>query len=304
MARKLPSLKSLRVFESVARNNSFRKAADELCVSHSAVSHQIKLLEDELGLYLFQRNGRSIALTEDGETLYPVVNQSFAQIIDTIEKIKAKNATRTLTVQTYVTFGTTWLIPKLRHFQRLHPDIRVRISISFVDVDFDKDDADIGIIMGEQAWSHWHYDYLFDMELFPVCSAELYQSGQLTQLKDLAKQQLINIELAADDWPIWLKQAGLAEDLSAQGPVVDNYLQALEMIHEGNYLVMAREAFAKKDLEQGLIVQPFDLHVPEPGSWYLVYPKQQNIKPEIELFNQWLKQQVKEDEALLINNQY
>lgn len=299
MVRKLPSLKSLRVFESVARNNSFRKAADELCVTHSAVSHQIKLLEDELGLYLFQRNGRSISLTEDGEELYPTVNQSFAQITDVIERIKAKNATRTLTVQTYVTFGTTWLIPKLRHFQRLHPDIRVRISISFVDVDFDKDDADVGIITSEPSWSHWHYDYLFDMELFPVCSAQLYQSGALTCPKDLTQQQLINIELAPNDWPLWLEKAGLAHDFNDQGPVVDNYLQALEMLHEGDYLVMAREAFAKKDLEQGRIVRPFNITVPEPGSWYLVYPKQQNIKPEIELFHRWLKQQVQEDDSLL-----
>ena len=300
MSGKLPSLKSLRVFESVARNLSFRKAADELCVTHSAVSHQIKLLEEELGVYLFHRQGRSIVLTEDGQMLYPVIHQSFVQIQDVVSRIKARNETQTLTIQTYATFGTKWLIPRLRHFQNLYPDIRVRLSISFVDVDFEKDDADVGILMGEQAWSHWHYEYLFNMDMFPVCSAHSYPSGVLPELNNLQDQQLIHLELAAEDWPLWLEQAGLPPETGQCGPVVDNYLQAFEMLDDGPYLAIAREAFVRKDLEQGRIVRPFSLTVPEPGSWYLVYPKQQHIKPEIELFNHWLQQQIRQDDALKI----
>lgn len=299
MQRKLPSLKSLRVFESVARNRSFRKAADELCVTHSAVSHQVKQLEEELGVFLFHRSGRSISLTEDGEYLFPVVNDSFDTISDAIEVIKSAHRPKTLNVQTYVTFGTVWLIPKLNDFQRKHPDIRVRISISFVDVDFEKDEVDVGIIMGEQSWSHWNYDYLFDMDLFPVCSAKLQQSGRLSKLEDLANQELVTVELAPDDWPLWLEKAGLERCLAHQGPVVDNYLQALEMVYDNESVVMAREAFARRDLEQGTLVRPFDLTVPEPGSWYLVYPKQQNEKPEIQLFRKWLVDQVEQDSCLL-----
>ena len=299
MMRKLPSLKSLRAFEAVARNKSFRKAADELCVSHSAISHQIKLLEEELGVFLFRRKGRSITLTKEGTLLYPVVNESFDNISDAIMAISDSSRAKTLTVQTYVTFGTVWLIPKLNDFQVKYPDIRVRISISFVDVDFDKDDADVGIIMGEKSWSHWEYGYLFDMDLFPVCSPQLIKSSKLKQPKQLKNHNLINIELAPGDWAIWLEAAGLDANLCKDGSSVDNYLQALEMIYDNKGLVMAREAFAKRDLEKGIIVRPFELTVPEPGSWYYVYPKEQNVKKEVLLFQQWLLEEVKKDSSLI-----
>mgnify|MGYP000318380724 CR=1 FL=1 len=302
MNRKLPSLKSLRVFESVARNKSFRKAADELCVTHSAVSHQIKLLEQELDVYLFQRNGRSISLTKQGEFLFPVINTSFDDMAEAVACLKSASKTKTLTVQTYVTFGTVWLIPKLNDFQARYPDIRVRISISFVDVDFDKDDVDLGIIMGEPSWSHLDYHYLFDMEIFPVCSPELVSKGQLTKPEQLKKHSLITVELAPDDWPLWLEKAGVDLDIADSGPVVDNYLQALEMLYDGKSVVMAREAFAKRDLDAGRIIRPFDFSVMEVGSWYSVQPKQQNPKPEIQLFNDWLKEKIAEDTSFIVKS--
>ncbi|KJZ14151.1 LysR family transcriptional regulator [Marinomonas sp. SBI22] len=300
MNRKLPSLKSLRVFESVARNKSFRKAADELCVTHSAVSHQIKQLEQELDVFLFQRNGRTISLTKQGEFLYPVINDSFDNIAEAVASLKSANKTKTLTIQTYVTFGTVWLIPKLNDFQAKYPDIRVRISISFVDVDFDKDDVDVGIIMGDKSWSHLDYTYLFDMEIFPVCSPKLVAEGKLKKPEDLAKLDLITVELAPDDWPTWLDKAGVDPHIIDSGPVVDNYLQALEMIYEGKSVVMARESFAKRDLETGRIIRPFDFSVMEVGSWYSVHPKQQNPKPEIQLFNDWLAQKIREDSSFIV----
>lgn len=301
MKRRLPSLKSLRVFESVARNRSFRKAADELCVTHSAVSHQIKLLEDELGFFLFDRSGRTIALTSEGETLYPVVNDSFANIMDVVEDLKNRNQVKTLNVQTYVTFGTVWLIPRLNDFQKKHPDIQVRISISFVDVDFDKDDVDVGIIMGQESWSHWVYDYLFNLDIFPVCSRKLKESGNLDTLEDLAKHQLVNVELAPEDWISWLREAGLEESLAEEGPVVDNYLQSLDLVYDEGAIVMGREPFARRALTQGSLTRAFDISVPESGSWYLVYPKQRNAKPEIELFRDWLIEQVKQDPGMYRN---
>lgn len=299
MRNKLPSLKSLRVFEAVARHKSFRRAADELCVSHSAVSHQIKQLEDELDTYLFNRNGRSIELTEHGLQLFPVVSASFDDIADEVERIRSAAKTKTLWVQTYVTFGTVWLIPRLNDFQTKYPDIRVRIAISFVDVDFEKDDTDVGIIMGEQSWSHWVYDYLFDMELFPVCTPQLKKEHKLETPQDLEKENLITVELAPDDWPLWLEKAGADPKLYEGGAVVDNYLQALEMIYDNKGVVMAREAFARRDLDNGTIIRPFDFTVPEPGSWYLVYPKEQNVKPEVLLFKEWLLEQVAKDASLI-----
>lgn len=294
MTKKLPSLKSLRVFESVARNQSFRKAADELCVTHSAVSHQIKLLEEELGVLLFHRKGRCISLTKDGFSLYPVVSDSFDNIAGAVEQIKASHDSRTLTIQTYVTFGTTWLIPRLNDFQKQYPHVRTRISISFVDVDFEKDDADVGIIMGQPVWSHWEYDYLCDMDIFPVCSPQLLKSGRLNSPQDLSRHSLIDVELAADDWPDWLQAAGVAPEECKRGPVVDNYLQAQQSVYDGEGLAIARRAFVERDLAEGRLVQPFDIRVPERGSWYMVYPKERSVKKEVLLFREWLQQQIRQ----------
>jgi len=153
----------------------------------------------------------------------------------------------------------------LGDFQEQHPEVRVRNTISFVDVDFDKDDADIGIIMGEKSWSHWNYEYLFNLEIFPVCSPKLLASGKLTSPEDLKHFPLIHIELALDDWPLWLKAAGADPEIATDGPVVDNYLQAMERVYDGEALVMARAPFIARDLKEGRLVKPFDLSIPEPG---------------------------------------
>jgi len=300
MGRKLPPLKALRVFESVARNQSFRRAADELCVTHSAVSHQIKLLEEDLGQVLFNRTGRKISLTESGAYLYPVVQQSFSEIGDAAEHLRSNNHYQDLTIQTYVTFGTTWFIPRLGDFQNQYPDVRVRNTISFVDVDFDRDDADIGIIMGEKSWSHWNYEYLFNLDIFPVCAPELVDSGRLQSVDDLKNFPLINIELAMDDWPMWLQEVGADSTLADSGPVVDNYLQAMERVYDGEALVMARLPFVARALKEGRLVRPFQQVVPEPGSWYMVYPKENaNCKYTLH-FREWLLEQVSKDENLKV----
>jgi LysR family glycine cleavage system transcriptional activator len=159
-------------------------------------------------------------------------------------------------------------------------------------VDFDRDDADIGIIMGEKAWSHWHYEYLFNLDIFPVCSPRLLASGKLEHPEDLKNFALINIDLALDDWPLWLAAAGVDPDMARTGPVVDNYLQALERVYDGEALVMARQPFVARDLREGRLVRPFELKVPEPGTWYLVYPKENKTCKEIGLFAQWLLAQI------------
>ena len=114
---------------------------------------------------------------------------------------------------------------------------------------------------------------------------------------------MITVELAPDDWPLWLKKVGVDNNITDTGPVVDNYLQALEMIYDGKSVVMAREAFAKRDLDAGRIIRPFDISVMEVGSWYSVRPKKQNPKPEVQLFNDWLTQKISEDSSFIVNPQ-
>lgn len=300
MSRKLPPLKSLYVFESVARNLSFRRAADELYVTHSAVSHQIKLLEEDLDVVLFNRGSRTISLTKDATYLYPVVRDSFYNLEKAAKHLRFSSKHKTLTIQTYVTFATNWFIPRLGDFQKKEPNIRLRNNISFVDVDFDKDDADIGIIMGEKLWSHWNYDYLFNLEMFPICSPALLKSGRLNTPEDLKNFPLIQVDLAMDDWPLWLQAAGVDPTICSDGPVVDNYLQAIERVYDGEALVMARAPFVARDIRAGLLVQPFALTVPEPGSWYMVTPKENETCKETAQFRTWLIEQISQDKNILI----
>ena len=154
--------------------------------------------------------------------------------------------------------------------------------------------------MGEKSWSHWNYEYLFNLEIFPVCSPKLLASGKLTSPADLKHFPLIHIELALDDWPLWLKAAGADPEIATDGPVVDNYLQAMERVYDGEALVMARAPFIARDLKEGRLVKPFDLSIPEPGCWYMVHPKENNSCKQTALFKQWLLEQVKQDENLLI----
>ena len=295
MSRKLPPLKSIHVFESVARHLSFRRAADELHVTHSAVSHQIKLLEEELTVVLFNRNGRTISLTKDGTYLYPVVRESLYNLEEAAQHLRSSNKHKTLTIQTYVTFGSTWFIPRLGDFQKRNPNIRLRNTISFVDVDFDKDDADIGIIMGDKKWSHWNYDYLFNLEIFPICSPSLLKSGRLNKPEDLKNFPLIQIDQAMDDWPLWLRAAGVDPTVCESGPIVDNYLQAIERVYDGEALVMGRVPFVARDLREGRLVRPFTLSIPESGAWYMVTPKENRACKETALFRKWLLEQIGQD---------
>ncbi|EPJ48231.1 MAG: transcriptional Regulator, LysR family protein [Osedax symbiont Rs2] len=300
MSRKLPPLKSLHVFESVARHLSFRRAADELHVTHSAVSHQIKLLEEALTVVLFNRNGRTISLTKDGTYLYPVVRESLYNLEEAAQHLRSSSKHKTLTIQTYVTFGSTWFIPRLGDFQKRNPNIRLRNTISFVDVDFDKDDADIGIIMGDKKWSHWNYDYLFNLEIFPICSPALLKSGRLNKPEDLKNFPLIQIDQAMDDWPLWLQAAGVDQAVCEGGPIVDNYLQAIERVYDGEALVMGRVPFVARDLREGRLVRPFTLSIPESGAWYMVTPKENRACKETALFRKWLLDQIGQDENIQI----
>jgi len=300
MSRKLPPLKSLHVFESVARHLSFRRAADELHVTHSAVSHQIKLLEEELTVVLFNRNGRSISLTKDGTYLYPIVRESIYNLEEATQHLRSSNKHKTLTIQTYVTFGSTWFIPRLGDFQKRNPNIRLRNTISFVDVDFDKDDADIGIIMGDKKWSHWNYDYLFNLDIFPICSPSLLKSGRLNKPEDLKNFPLIQIDQAMDDWPLWLRAAGVDPTVCKNGPIVDNYLQAIERVYDGEALVMGRVPFVARDLREGRLVRPFTLSIPESGAWYMVTPKENRACKETALFRKWLLEQIGQDKNIRV----
>src|SRR5689334_13692002 len=158
---RLPSLNALRAFEATARHLSFTSAAKELFVTPAALSQQVKLLEEALGLPLFKRLDRSIALTEAGHVLLPVLRESFERIGEAVERLRGRDHAATLTVTVLPSLAARWLIPRLGRFRELHPDIDVRISASLHLVDFRREDVDVGIRNGAGEWPGLHATRLF-----------------------------------------------------------------------------------------------------------------------------------------------
>ncbi|MGA1730397.1 MAG: LysR family transcriptional regulator, partial [Steroidobacteraceae bacterium] len=168
--RKVPPLNALRAFEAAARLGSFKDAAEEMNVSQSAISHQIKLLEEHLGISLFVRRTRAVELTRSGRVYYPIIRDAFDRIVEGTDLILTPLGSTAITIQVYSTFTIRWLIQRLASFQKLHPEVPVRLNTSQAQVDFSRDEVDACIMVGQASDRSVHYDFLFRAEMFPVCS--------------------------------------------------------------------------------------------------------------------------------------
>ncbi len=239
---RLPSLNALRAFEAAARHLSFKDAADELSVSQSAVSHQVKALEESLGFLLFTRQTRSIELTRRGKLYYPILRNAFESIAEGTEMILERGSIQVLTVQVYSTFTIRWLLPRLARFQQQHESIQVRLTTAQSDVNFAHDDVDAAIMIGKPDNPALHYDYLFDAEMYPVCSPEyLDKLGPEFTPMDLQARQLLQVYPSAEDWPAWLEamQVGLLN--TDQGLQLESYDVAFSSAVQGMGIALGQQ---------------------------------------------------------------
>ena len=193
MADWIPSLNSLRAFEAVARNGSYRRAAAELNVTQAAISHQMKTLEEHLGVPLFRRLNRALLLTDAGQTLFPAVRDALDQMTDAAMRLRASEAGGTLTVSTLPSFAVKWLVPRMSHFLDRHRDIDLRISAKEHLVDFARDGIDVAIRFGGGAWPGVRADWIADEALTPVCSPSL--AATLRSPADLAHATLLHEDM-------------------------------------------------------------------------------------------------------------
>lgn len=295
MKRYLPPLNSLRAFEAAARHCSFRRAAEELNVSHPAISHQVKLLESQLGVELFRRSVRSVSLTEAGESYYPILRDAFDQISDASEQVKATLTNNILTVQVYVTFAG-WLIPRLSDFKKQYPDIQIHINTSAVDADLSCDNVDVSVLMGYKTQQEVHYDYLFTSEIFPVCSPGFFkESKRIKKPQDLEPQYLLTVNNAEQDWPNWFEAAQVDEIDSTKGIRFDSYALALDAAVDGAGVALALRPFRMRDMREGRLIEPFDVKAQAYGDWYFAYRENRSRSQKIIDFKRWLMEQVAND---------
>jgi LysR family glycine cleavage system transcriptional activator len=289
MTARLPSLNGLRAFEAAARHLSFTNAAAELNVTQTAISHQIRRLEEELGIRLFIRQNRGLALTAEAKEYLPGIRAAFNDLRLATDRLKRKDNDHVLTVSTLASLAAKWLLPRLSAFQEAHPGIDVRITTSMGLVDFRSGDVDAAIRYGRGQWPGVRADWLMADQLFPVCSPALLSGARpLRCPEDLAHHVLLH-SINEDDWRLWLTAAGLPADISKQhGVTFDLILMVVQAAIDGIGVAIGRTSYVQDDIAKGRLVVPFNITLPADAGFYLVSPAGKTDSPNLAAFRQWL----------------
>jgi LysR family transcriptional regulator, glycine cleavage system transcriptional activator len=291
MTARLPSLNGLRAFEAAARHLSFTLAASELNVTQTAISHQIRRLEEELGIRLFVRQNRALALTPEARDYLPGVRAAFNDLRLATDRLLRKDDDKVLTVSTLASLAAKWLLPRLADFQEHHPGIDVRITTSTSLVDFQRDNVDAAIRYGRGQWPGLRADWLMADELFPVCSPSLLHGGKpLRCPEDLKSHMLLHTSNAnSDDWRLWLTAAGLPADIARQpGITFDMIFMTIQAAIDGIGVAMGRTSYVQDDIAKGRLVVPFKIALPADAGFYLVAPEGRREAPKLAAFREWM----------------
>ncbi|KMJ46628.1 MULTISPECIES: transcriptional regulator GcvA [Xenorhabdus] len=306
MSKRLPPLNALRVFDAAARHLSFTKAAEELFVTQAAVSHQMKSLEDFLGLKLFRRRNRSLLLTEDGQSYYLDIKEIFTAINDATRKLQARSAKGALTVSLSPSFAIQWLVPRLSGFNQSFPGIDVRIQA--IDREEDKlaDDVDVAIFYGRGNWPGLRTDRLYPEYLLPVCSPALLAGDRpLKTPSDLARHTLLH-DSSRRDWQAYIRQLDMQQQINVQqGPIFSHSAMVIQAAVHGQGVALANNVMAQNEIDAGRLVCPFNDVLVSKNAFYLVCHDNQAELGKIAAFRKWiLTQAASEQERLGYITQY
>jgi LysR family glycine cleavage system transcriptional activator len=295
---RLPSLDLLKGFEAAARLLSFTKAGEELYLSQSAVSRQIQELEEQLGVTLFQRRHRALALTEDGQTLYAAAAQALATMRAVTDRLRARRGRQTLAVTTTQSFASLWLIPRLAGFTRKHPELDVRISADTRVLDLERDGLDLAIRHGPAKMAGSGALRLFGERVFPVCSPRLLEDRDkpLREPQDLRHHTLLQY----DDpdgrhpwmhWKTWLEVERLTDLRPAGNLVFSGYDQIIPAAIAGHGVALGRSPLVRKALASGELVAPFKRSADPARAYYAIISSHAESRPEVADFVAWLKEE-------------
>jgi LysR family glycine cleavage system transcriptional activator len=290
-------LNALRTFEAAARWQSFQKAAEELAVTPGAVSRQIKALEAELGLRLFERFNRAVRLTAAGEQLADGVRQGLGALQAAVAEAQGARA-GPLAVSVMHSLAARWLVPRLHDFQQRYPDLQVMIAASDLAADLVRDRIDIAIRYGTGPYPGLAATRLIATRMFPVCSPRLLEAQTLKTPDDLAHALLlsdVNVTPTEVGWRHWLAAAGAPQVDAAQGLQFSNTYLAIEAALAGRGVAFAQEAMVVDELAAGRLVRPFELAINGPHShWILILPEKADV-PAIRRFRSWLIERARMD---------
>jgi LysR family glycine cleavage system transcriptional activator len=269
---------------------SFTLAASELNVTQTAISHQIRRLEEELGIRLFIRKNRALALTPQARDYLPGVRAAFNDLRLATDRLLRKDDDKVLTVSTLASLAAKWLLPRMTAFQEAHPGLDVRITTSTTLVDFRNGDVDAAIRWGRGHWPGVRAEWLMTDEAFPVCSPALLEGKRpLRTPEDLRDHVLLHTSTYEDDWRQWLTAAGLPSDISrSRGVTFDLILMTVQAAIDGIGVAMGRTSYVQDDIAKGRLVVPFNIALPADAGFYLVSPEGAAEPPKLKAFRQWL----------------
>lgn len=300
MHNMMPPLGALRAFEAAARHLSLTKAAGELNVTAGALSHQIRGLEELLGLKLFERRVRSIGLTAAGKQLYPGLQTGFQQIRDAVAELAQTGTDRVIVISTPPGFTAKWLAPRLYRFSLAHPDIDVRVSSSMENANFRTDGVDASVRhLGSDATgdAELMMEKLVEMSLVPVCSPKLFAArGPFGDAGTLSRAPLIHDDTLASrvevpTWADWFARAGVTGVDVSRGLRFNSADHALDATVEGAGVLLAHDVLAYDELRTGRLVVAFPLVVPSGRAYHFVCPKRREQHPHVQAFRGWIKQE-------------
>jgi LysR family glycine cleavage system transcriptional activator len=292
----MPNLTQLRAFEAAARNLSVSKAADDLNVTHAAVSQQLRALEEWLGLSVLRRSGRSIVLTDAGQRYYAAVRDAFDLVERETVSLRRADVDRPLHVATTSAFASRWLVPRLPRFQARAPQIQLRLNPTSALTDFEREDVDLGIRHGEGNWPGLTADPLVGGRLVPLCSPSyLKNSPRLETPQDLADHFLIHDSEYAE-WELWLRGAGADAVDARRGTIFSLTTLSYQAAVDGQGVILGLAQLVSDDLAAGRLVIPFE---PPPenrkAAYYIIHRARIPLRAAAETFRQWLIDEAESD---------
>lgn len=291
--RDLPPTSTLRAFEVATRHTTFTSASQELHVTQSAVSHQLKLLEELWGLQLFQR-GKSLSLTPAGAALAPIVREFFMNLEATLADLREQKGRVRLKVSTTYSFALKWLLPRLPSLAQRHPEILVTLDSSDKIINFSSAEADVAIRLGNGNYPALYSEFLFREQIFPVASPDLLKRfGRPNTPAELLRYPLLMRDGAdlVPKWEVWFQHVGLGISPLKESVRFADTNMTIEAALLGQGIALARSGHVESELSDGSLIKLFDVPFPSPVAYYFVCPKGLETRPHIVSFREWLMQE-------------
>jgi LysR family glycine cleavage system transcriptional activator len=294
--RRLPNLAALRAFEAAARHQNFSRAAEEIHVTHGAISHQVRSLEEDLGFALFTRHGKRIAVTAEGERFAATIRKSLMEIAAAAEAIKNHASHKRLTISTLPSFASRWLAPRLGKFIDLHPDTEVVLQSSSHLTDLVREQVDVGIRFGAGRYPGLAVEKLMGDYYYPVVSPH-YNGGKLpASPRELGRYTLLRSS-DEEEWMPWFQAAGVDLAEPTGGVQFQDLSMLVRLASSGGGIALVRHVVAMQEIMSGELVQLFDVTVRSAHSYYFACTPQALQKPQVQAFRIWLLDEVAQFKA-------